>query len=102
MIRSIGAAALLTLSVAMATPAAAQNGALGGAIIGGGLGAIIGGAATNTGTGVAIGAVIGATAGAVIGAEAEQRQTGYYWWHGGCYYRYPDNSYLRVRNNRCM
>src|SRR5437868_9677593 len=30
-----------------------------------------------------------------IGAEAEQRH-GYYWWQGGCYYRYPSGAYAPI------
>lgn len=39
------------------------------------------------------GAVAGATTGAVIAAEAQPRPGGYYWWRGGCYYRYPNGAW---------
>jgi outer membrane lipoprotein SlyB len=81
-------------------PAAAQD-PLAGAIVGGAVGGIIGGAlGHNTGSAVA-GAVIGAAAGATIAAEAQPRTGGYYWWHGGCYYRYPNGSWLQVAPGYC-
>jgi hypothetical protein len=54
----------------------------------------------NTGSAVA-GAVIGAAAGATIAAEAQPRAGGYYWSHGGCYYRYPNGSWLQVAPGYC-
>ncbi len=53
------------------------------------------------GPGAVAGAVIGATAGAAIAAEAQRRNNGYYWWHDGCYYRYPDGSWLQVAPGYC-
>ena len=101
MIRAIGVAALLALTAAtMPSPAVAQDalgGAIGGAIIGG----AIGGAATGGAGGAAVGAVIGGATGAAIGAEAERRRGGYYWWHDGCYRRYPDGGYVRVNRGNC-
>jgi hypothetical protein len=74
-----------------ALPAAAQD-PLGGAIVGGAVGGIIGGA-LGRGGGAIAGAAIGATTGAVIAAEAAPRPGGYYWWRGGCYYRYPNGAW---------
>ncbi len=82
-----------------AKPVAAQN-PVGGAIVGGAVGGIIGGA-LGRGPGAVAGAVIGATAGAAIAAEAQRRNNGYYWWHDGCYYRYPDGSWLQVAPGYC-
>jgi hypothetical protein len=45
--------------------------------------------------------VIGATTGAVIASEAQRRHSGYYWWRGGCYYRYPNGSWLQVQPGYC-
>jgi hypothetical protein len=58
-------------------------------------------AAAGNQNGVAIGAVIGSAAGAVIAEQGEQRSSGYYLWRGGCYFRYPEGSWLRVKNARC-
>ncbi len=71
-----------------------------GAIVGGALGAIVGGA-LGRGGGAVAGAVIGATTGAVIASEAQRRSTGYYWWRGGCYYRYLNGSWLQVQRGYC-
>jgi len=30
---------------------------------------------------------------AVIASEAQARPGGYFWWHGGCYYRYPNGAW---------
>ena len=62
-----------------------------GAIVGGTVGGIIGGA-LGRGPGAFAGAAIGATTGAVVAAEAQARPGGYYWWRGGCYYRYPNGA----------
>ena len=45
--------------------------------------------------------MIGATTGAVIASEAQRRAGGYYWWRGGCYYRYPNGSWLGVAPGYC-
>jgi len=74
---------------------------VGGAIVGGALGGIIGGAVGRGAGGVIAGAAIGATTGAVIAAEAQRRNGGYYWWRGGCYYRYPNGSWLQVQPGYC-
>jgi outer membrane lipoprotein SlyB len=99
--RLVGAGVFLTLAAVLpAEPAAAQD-PLAGAIVGGAVGGIIGGAlGHNTGSAVA-GAVIGAAAGATIAAEAQPRTGGYYWWRGGCYYRYPNGSWLQVAPGYC-
>jgi hypothetical protein len=52
-------------------------------------------------SGAIAGAAIGATTGAVIAAEAQRRSTGYYWWRGGCYYRYPNGAWLQVQPGYC-
>ena len=69
---------------------------LAGAIVGGAVGGIIGGAVGRGAGGAVAGAVIGATTGAVIASEAQRRNGGYYWWHGGCYYRYPNGCWVQV------
>jgi len=101
MIRKLAlAAALLTFATTVpAPPAAAQDpfAVLGGAIVGG----AIGGAATGRGGGAIVGAIIGGTTAAVISREAELRSGGYYWWHGRCYYRYPQGDYVQVRRDSC-
>lgn len=100
MFRTFGAAALLTVALAMPAQQAAAQDTLGGALIGGVLGAIIGGAADD-GRGAAIGAVIGATAGAIIASQGERRSSGYYWWRSGCYIQRRDGSWIRVSTQYC-
>lgn len=98
--RMMGAGLILALTALQpAGPAAAQD-PIGGAIMGGALGGIVGGA-VGGGRGAVAGAVIGATTGAVIAAEAQRRRSGYYWWRGGCYYRYPNGSWLQVQPGYC-
>jgi uncharacterized protein YcfJ len=89
----------LVLVTAMPAQQAAAQDPVGGAIFGGVVGGIIGGA-VGRGPGAAAGALIGATTGAAIAAEGERRQSGYYWWHGGCFYRYP-NAWMQVDPNYC-
>src|SRR5215470_8849717 len=84
MIRTLGIAAVLALSVAMPAQEAAAQDTLGGAILGGVGGAIVGGA-IGGGRGAAIGAVVGAGTGAAIAADGDRRRGGYYWYHDGCY-----------------
>jgi hypothetical protein len=114
MTRTLGAG-ILAASLALATlvqPAAAQSyppppqyypppppppppdpaAPIGGAIVGGAVGGIIGGA-LGRGPGAVAGAIIGGTTGAVIASEAQARPGGYFWWHGGCYYRYPNGAW---------
>jgi hypothetical protein len=98
--RILAAGLLLALAAMPATKAAAQN-PVGGAIIGGTVGGILGGAIGHNAGAAVAGAVIGATAGAVIASEGQRRPSGYYWWHGGCYYRYPNGSWLQVQPGYC-
>ena len=100
MIRTIGAA-LLAIAALMPVQQAAAQDPVGGAIVGGALGGIIGGAVGRGAGGAVAGALIGATTGAVIASEAQRRNGGYYWWRGGCYYRYPDGSWLQVQPGYC-
>jgi len=100
MMRMVGAGMLLALATVLPVQQAAAQDPLAGAIIGGALGGIVGGA-LGRGGGAVAGAVIGATTGAVIAAEAQRRSTGYYWWRDGCYYRYPNGSWLQVQPDYC-
>jgi outer membrane lipoprotein SlyB len=100
MIRTLGALTFLGLAATMPVQEAAAQDVLGGAIVGGALGGIVGGA-LGRGGGAIAGAAIGATTGAVIAAEAQRRSSGYYWWRGGCYYRYPNGSWLQVQPGYC-
>jgi hypothetical protein len=100
MIRTMGIAALLALSVAAPIHQAAAQDALGGAILGGAGGAIIGGA-LGGGRGAAIGAVLGAGTGAAIAADGERRRGGYYYYHDGCYLQRGDGAYVRVHPRYC-
>jgi hypothetical protein len=95
--------AALLLSTAAFLPAqqAAAQDPVGGAIVGGALGAIVGGAVGRGAGGAIAGGLIGATTGAVIASEAQRRASGYYWWRGGCYYRYPNGSWLQVQPGYC-
>jgi len=101
MVRTLGAGAFLALAALMPAQQAAAQDPLAGAIVGGALGGIIGGAVGRGAGGAVAGAVIGATTGAVIAAEAQRRASGYYWWRGGCYYRYPNGAWLQVRPGYC-
>jgi len=99
MIRTIGAASLLTLATMLPVQqAAAQDpfSVLGGAAAG----AVIGGAATGRAGGAVAGAIIGGATGAVISAEAERRRAGYYWWHDGCYVQ-SQGGWVRVSRRYC-
>ncbi len=100
MVRTIGAAALLTVALAMPAQEAAAQDPIGGAILGGAAGAIIGGAAGG-GRGAAIGAAIGAATGAVIASEGQRRRGGYYYYNNGCYMQYPDGAWYRVSRRYC-
>ena len=99
MIRTLGAAALLTLATMMpGEQAAAQDplSVLGGAAAG----AAVGGAATGRAGGAVAGAIIGGATGAVISAEAERRRANYYWWHDDCYAR-AQGGWVRVSRRYC-
>jgi outer membrane lipoprotein SlyB len=100
MVRTIGAT-LLAFATLMPVQQAAAQDPVGGAIVGGALGGIIGGAVSRGPGGAVAGALIGATTGAVIASEAQRRNGGYYWWRGGCYYRYPNGSWLQVQPGYC-
>jgi hypothetical protein len=95
---TFGAAALLTLALAV-QEAAAQD-ALGGALFGGAAGAILGGA-IGGGRGAAIGAILGAGTGAVIAAEGQRRANGYYYYDNGCYIQRQDGAWMQVHPNYC-
>ena len=95
------ASVIVALGVGLATPAPAQNNALGGAIIGGGIGAAIGGAATGRAGGAVAGGVIGAATGAMLGAALEPRPRGFYWYDGHCYRRNGRGEYIPVPRDRC-
>lgn len=100
MVRTLAAGLLLTLAIALpAQDAAAQN-PLGGAIVGGTVGGIIGGAVGRSPGAAFAGAAIGAATGAIIASEAARRN-GYYWWHGGCYYQYPNGAWVQIAPNYC-
>ena len=86
--RMLGAAMLLGMAIIIPAQQAAAQDPVGGAIGHGAGGAIAGG-------------LIGATTGAVIASEAQRRHSGYYWWRGGCYYRYPNGSWLQVQPGYC-
>ena len=98
--RTMAAAAFLSVAALMPSQQAAAQDPVGGAIVGGALGAIVGGAVGHGGGAIA-GGLIGATTGAVIASEAQRRHSGYYWWRGGCYYRYPNGSWLQVQPGYC-
>jgi len=99
--RVLGAAMLLSAVAVMPPQQAMAQDPVGGAIVGGALGAIVGGAVGHGAGGAIAGGLIGATTGAVIASEAQRRRTGYYWWRGGCYYRYPNGSWLQVQPGYC-
>jgi len=101
MTRILAAGVFLALATLMPAQQAAAQDPLAGAIIGGAVGGIIGGAVGRGAGGAVAGAVIGATAGAVIASEGQRRASGYYWWHSGCYYRYPNGSWLQVQSGYC-
>jgi hypothetical protein len=100
MMGKLGAAALLTLAVAIPVQDAAAQSPLGGALFGGATGAIIGGA-VGGGRGAAIGAAIGAATGAIIAAEGRRVRGGYYHWRNGCYIQQPDGVWVQVAPAYC-
>jgi len=99
--RTLTAATLLALAAFVPVQEASAQDPVEGAIVGGAVGGIIGGAVGHGAGGAVAGAVIGATTGAVIASEAQRRRSGYYWWRGGCYYRYPNGSWLQVQPGYC-
>ena len=101
MMRTLAAGAFLALAALMPAQQAAAQDPVGGAIVGGALGGIIGGAVGRGAGGVIAGAAIGAATGAIIASEAERRNGGYFWWHRGCYYRYPNGAWVQVGLNYC-
>ena len=101
MMRSLGAGVLLALSALLPAQQAVAQDPLAGAIVGGALGGIIGGAAGRGAGGAFAGAAIGAATGAIIASEAQRRSGGYYWWHGGCYYQYPNGAWVQIAPNYC-
>jgi outer membrane lipoprotein SlyB len=101
MMRTLAAGAFLALAALMSAQQAAAQDPLGGAILGGALGGIIGGAAGRGAGGVIAGAAIGAATGAIIASEAERRNGGYFWWHRGCYYQYPNGAWVQVGVDYC-
>jgi outer membrane lipoprotein SlyB len=100
--RTLAATALLVLAAVLPGQQAAAQNPLGGAIVGGALGGIVGGAVSHGNAGgIIAGAAIGAATGAIIANEAQRRDGGYYWWHGGCYYQYPNGAWVQVGYNYC-
>jgi outer membrane lipoprotein SlyB len=99
--RTLAAGAFLALAALMPAQQATAQNPVADAIVGGAVGGILGGAVGRGAGGAVAGAVIGATTGAVIAAEAQRRATGYYWWRGGCYYRYPNGSWVQVQPDYC-
>ena len=92
MVRTLGVGTFLALAALLPAQRAAAQDPVAGAIVGGTLGGIVGGV-LGRGPGAVAGAAIGATTAAVIAAEAQPRPGGYYWWRGGCYYRYPNGAW---------
>ncbi len=86
MIRAIGTAALLVLTVAGPTQRAEAHDAVGGAIMGGITGAYEGGTSSGRIEGAFFGAISGGTAGSIYGSDVEKRP-GYFWRDGNCYHR---------------
>jgi outer membrane lipoprotein SlyB len=101
MTRTLAAGMLLAIAASMPVQPAAAQDPVGGAIVGGVLGGMIGGAVGRGPGGVIAGAAIGATTGAIIASEAQRRAGGYYWWHSGCYYQYPNGAWVQVQPNYC-
>ncbi len=102
MMKTLSAAAMLTLAVVLpAQDASAQSSTLGGALFGGAAGAVIGGAATGRAGGAVVGGVIGAAAGAALGSQMEPRAAGYYWYDNRCWLRYRNGEYRPVNRRNC-
>ena len=100
MLRTFGAAALLTLASAMPLQQAAAQDPVAGGIFGGIAGGLLGGAIGGRGGAVA-GAIIGGTTGATIAAQGQRRANGYYWYNNGCYIQRPDGAWIVVAPQYC-
>ena len=100
MVRTFGAAALITLSCAMPLQQAAAQDPVAGGIFGGIAGGLLGGAIGGRGGAVA-GAIIGGTTGAAIAAQGQRRANGYYWYNNGCYVQRPDGAWMVVAPQYC-
>jgi hypothetical protein len=98
--RTFGAAALLTLALAVPVQDAAAQDPLGGALLGGAAGALLGGA-LGGGRGAAAGAIIGGTTGAIIGSQGQARPGGYYYYDNGCYLQRADGAWVAVPPRYC-
>jgi BA14K-like protein len=98
--RTFGAAALLTLTLAIPVQNAFAQDPLGGALLGGAAGAILGGA-VGGGRGAAAGAIIGGVTGAAIASQGQARPGGYYYYQNGCYLQRPDGAWVAVPPNYC-
>ena len=100
MVRTFGAAALITLSYAMPLQQASAQDPVAGGIFGGAVGGLLGGAIGGRGGAVA-GAIIGGTTGAAIAAQGQPRANGYYWYNNGCYIQRPDGGWVAVAPQYC-
>ena len=100
MYRALGAAALLSIAVAMPVQDAAAQDPLGGAILGGAAGAILGGA-LGGGRGAAVGAIVGGATGAAIAAQGQPRPGGYRYYQQGCYQERGDGAWVVVAPEYC-
>ena len=101
MIRTVGAAGLLALALAMPAQEAAAQDPLAGAILGGAAGAIIGGGITGRAGCAAVGALIGASTGAIIASEGQRNRNGYYRHRSGCYMQDQYGRWYRVDPGYC-
>ncbi len=100
MYRGLGAAALLTIAIALPVQDAAAQDPIGGALLGGAAGAILGGA-VGGGRGAAAGAIIGGVTGAAIASQGQPRPGGYYYYQNGCYMQRPDGALVAVAPAYC-
>ena len=100
MLRTFGAAALITVAWAMPLQQAAAEDPVAGGILGGIAGGLLGGAIGGRGGAVA-GAIIGGTTGAAIAAQGQRRANGYYWYNDGCYIQRPDGAWVVVAPQYC-
>src|SRR5262249_19500509 len=99
--RTLTAATLLALAAFMPGQEASAQDPVAGAIVGGAVGGIIGGAVGRGAGGAVGGGVSGATTRPWVAHQARQQGRGDYWWRGGCYYRYPNGSWLQVQPGYC-